>query len=287
MAAEAKPWRREVAAGAVGAWTLANTVAVAVGLWHWSSLGHFGKFALTYPIGNAAYWIFGLAFLALDSARPSWSQLLKCQPEKYATEDVLAKVSMSIVLNQALTQALCFCVISPLGVARLRFEGDVGAWDVVRDFLAFAVITEVVFYYSHRLMHAKQLYGKIHKRHHEITAPFGICAVYFHPLEQVTSVLQAALPALLCASHVVLLQAWIVMATFNIILHHSGYDLLSFDRVPPFESMTVQHDYHHKAFDRCFGVIGILDWLHGTDTGLADFAAAAAARRCSSSKPLE
>ena len=25
------------------------------------------------------------------------------------------------------------------------------------------------------------------------------------------------------------------------------------------------HDFHHSSFTNCFGVLGILDWLHGTD----------------------
>jgi len=29
-------------------------------------------------------------------------------------------------------------------------------------------------------------------------------------------------------------------------------------------SMSHFHDFHHKHFDRAFGVIGLLDWLHGT-----------------------
>ena len=24
------------------------------------------------------------------------------------------------------------------------------------------------------------------------------------------------------------------------------------------------HDYHHQYYDKCFGTIGLLDWLHGT-----------------------
>lgn len=35
--------------------------------------------------------------------------------------------------------------------------------------------------------------------------------------------------------------------------------------------MTHQHDYHHKVFNRNFGVIGICDWLYGTSAGYAEY----------------
>ena len=31
--------------------------------------------------------------------------------------------------------------------------------------------------------------------------------------------------------------------------------------------MSQAHDYHHLKFNQCYGVLGILDYLHGTDKG--------------------
>ena len=41
---------------------------------------------------------------------------------------------------------------------------------------------------------------------------------------------------------------------------HSGYHL-------PFVQLSSPqfHDYHHAFFNECFGVLGWLDYLHGTD----------------------
>lgn len=113
------------------------------------------------------------------------------------------------------------------------------------------------------------LYKHIHKIHHEIKAPFGICAIYFHPVEHVQTAVQSIAPALVLGSHISLLILWVMLATFSIVHHHSGYDLQPWvlDSLPPWKSMTHQHDYHHYAYNKCFGVIGVLDWLHGTDMG--------------------
>jgi sterol desaturase/sphingolipid hydroxylase (fatty acid hydroxylase superfamily) len=43
------------------------------------------------------------------------------------------------------------------------------------------IIEEFCFYWSHRLLHSKALYGPIHKMHHEFTAPIGVAALYCHP----------------------------------------------------------------------------------------------------------
>ena len=29
-------------------------------------------------------------------------------------------------------------------------------------------------------------------------------------------------------------------------------------------SMSHFHDYHHKHYNKAFGVIGLMDWIHGT-----------------------
>lgn len=38
-------------------------------------------------------------------------------------------------------------------------------------------------YWAHRALHYGPLYKKIHKLHHEFSAPFGLAAEYAHPLE--------------------------------------------------------------------------------------------------------
>jgi len=48
------------------------------------------------------------------------------------------------------------------------------------------------------------------------------------------------------------------MAVLNTINSHSGYTL------PGFPS-NEEHDFHHSSFNNCYGLLGILDTLHGTN----------------------
>ena len=51
---------------------------------------------------------------------------------------------------------------------------------------------------------------------------------------------------------------WNILAILNTLNSHSGYHF-------PFFPSPEAHDYHHLKFNQCFGVLGILDYLHGTD----------------------
>jgi sterol desaturase/sphingolipid hydroxylase (fatty acid hydroxylase superfamily) len=52
---------------------------------------------------------------------------------------------------------------------------------------------------------------------------------------------------------------WLSMAIANSVNAHTGYHL-------PFFPSCEAHDFHHLKFNQCFGVLGLLDYLHGTDS---------------------
>lgn len=48
---------------------------------------------------------------------------------------------------------------------------------------ALGAVYEVVFYYSHRLLHAPRFYTRFHKKHHQTFASVAISAHYATPLD--------------------------------------------------------------------------------------------------------
>lgn len=124
-------------------------------------------------------------------------------------------------------------------------------------------VEEVLFFYSHRLLHLQPFYRLIHARHHTFPAPFGLAAVYAHPLEHLLSNLfPISLGPLLVDAHPLLTLAWTALALCNTVASHSGYAI-------PGLASPYFHDLHHREPGSCFGVIGLLDALHGTDARLA------------------
>ncbi|KAG8509248.1 Fatty acid hydroxylase domain-containing protein 2 [Galemys pyrenaicus] len=127
------------------------------------------------------------------------------------------------------------------------------------ELVLFTLLEEVLFYYSHRLLHHPALYKKIHKKHHEWTAPIGVVALYAHPIEHVASNMVPVLAGpLLLGSHLSSLTVWLSLALIVTTISHCGYHL-------PFLPSPEFHDYHHLKFNQCYGVLGVLDHLHGTD----------------------
>ena len=133
------------------------------------------------------------------------------------------------------------------------------ALEIVAEIGVFLLVEEVGFYYTHLALHSPALYARVHKIHHEWSAPLGLTSLYAHPLEHaLPHLLPVALGPLLLGSHLVTAWAWYSLSLVSTINAHSGYHL-------PFFFSPEFHDYHHLKFNQCFGVIGLLDYLHGTD----------------------
>jgi methylsterol monooxygenase len=213
------------------------------------------------------YWINGFLQLGLDTlVRPEVLQEFKIQQTKKFDTTKIGKIAKNLLVGQ-------FLVLLPLSWALVgcfhigyapRMERQLpSSMEYCLHLGIIAVVDEVMFFYSHWWLHTPKMYARIHKTHHEFTSPIGLVAAYCHPLEMlVANVLPLGAGALIARSHAFMYISWSMFAVLGTQHHHSGYRLpfnVPFDLQPNF------HDYHHEKFNCNFGLLGWMDWLHGTD----------------------
>jgi methylsterol monooxygenase len=175
--------------------------AVSGGEQPWSGWNAYKYIAIGYALFAATYIIHGLALLPFDlsawlhshAKENGWrvqsnpSQVLKNVPllcRTLAQNFVFIFFFCSaLALHTSSAQGRTGVVIGPESgepalpskAEQLTYFGIGVAWN------------EVNFYYFHRLLHHPRLYASVHKKHHEYTAPFGLMAIYCHPVELVIS----------------------------------------------------------------------------------------------------
>lgn len=207
------------------------------------------------------FWMNSIFFMYLDIFKPKYFMKYKIQEDKMVTMPRLRHAVLVCMRNQLIGLAVSFPLYYIMDYRGCYYKAEelpTFQW-VLFELIVFILVEEFFFYYSHRLLHHPRIYRHIHKVHHEWTASISIIGIYAHPLEHVVSnLLPVFFGPLLMGSHVATLWMWSCMVITSTQISHGGYHL-------PFLPSPEAHDYHHLKFINNFGVLGVLDRLHGTD----------------------
>ncbi|XP_030066990.1 fatty acid hydroxylase domain-containing protein 2 isoform X1 [Microcaecilia unicolor] len=216
-------------------------------------------------VPTLTFWFFNGILMVIDmTEKPSFITRYRIQLGKNSPVDSvkLLQATQTVLLNQLFISFPMIIVMHYIMLWRgnpCSPELPTFHW-VLLELFIFVLIEEILFYYSHRLFHHPKLYKHIHKKHHEWTAPVGVVSMYAHPLEHMFSnMLPVMVGPIIMGSHVATIMLWFCLTILSTTISHCGYHL-------PFLPSPEFHDFHHLKFNQCYGVLGLLDHLHATDT---------------------
>lgn len=161
------------------------------------------------------------------------------------------------------------------GWARLRIDGPAptfitNCWQVLVAYAGY----DAMFYWSHRLLHHPRFYRHCHKTHHEYHTPVSTAAPHQHIIEGLVQLFNWYVPIGFAGwlnrngggLHESTLFYYNCFRWLETVDAHCGYEL----PFSPFHLLPIcqgarGHDYHHRAFDGCYGAMKLWDRLCGTD----------------------
>lgn len=208
---------------------------------------HFGRYLLT--AGGAWAFFFGWKRNPLTVTR-------RLQPEPFRKEDLRRELLASAV-TAVLFGTLFGVVFGGQQPVKLSHSGaaawlEFGAW-----LLAIVLVHDTYFYWSHRLLHHRRVFSKVHAFHHRSTNPSPFAALAFHPVEALVQVIWAVPLAVVPIPSLVWL-AFSFLAILVNVLGHCGVEPypLSWQRHPVLKwlNFATMHNRHHLEFEGHFGL---------------------------------
>merc|ERR1711924_200628 len=189
----------------------------------------------------------------------------------YQTGKLARSLAINCVVTACFLWAMAAQSIWSRGSKGIRFEGGQHGqqyqWSLpskseqLSCFVVGLLWNEVMFYWSHRMLHHPKLYARFHKQHHEYTAPFALAAIYCGPTEMVVSNLWPFLGIVnIYRFHLFFTYCWVVNAVMGTQVHHSGH---KWPWMTILDHQPNVHDLHHEKFRCNYGNVGIFDQLCG------------------------
>lgn len=143
--------------------------------------------------------------------------------------------------------------------------------------LLFCMLMEdLVFHFSHRMLHHPRLYPHIHKIHHEHKVTVSFSSQYAHPIEYIFgNVLPATVGPLILDTrmHFTVASTWYFLRSLESCEGHSGYEFpWSPFRLLPFGIDFGYHEYHHSHnIGNYSSFFSIWDSVFGSNSAYYEF----------------
>jgi len=175
------------------------------------------------------YWIIGGIFTFIENYKFEWINEYKIQKYDNNKDKKFINIIITVLINQTIISYIFVHFLYTI-FKNFNFTLKYGEYPnvktIIYHFFIYFIIEEILFYYSHRMLHHASIYKYIHKKHHYWKTPISITAIYCHPIEHIISnLLPIFIGPFIMESHVILLLLWIFIATANTLNAHSGFNL--------------------------------------------------------------
>lgn len=143
-----------------------------------------------------------------------------------------------------------------------------GLWYLPLSFILIALLHEVYFYFTHRLLHIPYIYKKAHQVHHFSVNPSAWASLSFHPFEALLEALVLPLILLIIPTHPLVILNYLLFMTISAIINHLGVEVFvgKLKVLRKYFISGTHHHQHHSKFNYNFGLyFTFMDSLMGTD----------------------
>ena len=144
-------------------------------------------------------------------------------------------------------------------------------------FLAYPIMFimhDTYFYWTHRIMHHKNLFNTMHLVHHKSTNPSPWAAYAFHPLESIVEIGIFVVFLFTLPVHTTHIIIFFILSIMYNIYGHLGWELypkgFSKSFIGKWINTSVNHNQHHKYFKGNYGLY-FLVWDRMMGTIRADY----------------
>ena len=176
---------------------------------------------------------------------------------------------------------LCLLYAEGAGMTRIYHHVSGRGWVyLLGSLVLMALVHDAYFYWTHRLLHWRPLYRRIHHVHHRSTSPTPWAAYAFHPLEALVQAGVYVVIVFLVPAHPLALGLFLLYMIVRNVMGHLGFE--TFGRgfaVHPltrWHTTTTHHDLHHRRGHGNYGLYFTF-WDEACGTTRPDYRASFAA----------
>ncbi len=201
-----------------------------------------GRYLVAAPI------MFAVTYLLLRRYKP-WRRLQKRLPVgSDIRREIAASLRTAVIFSLT---GLAISVAAAMGVVTVYGRWDAYGW--VWLFLSLPVLLivhDTYFYWTHRLLHRRALFGPTHALHHRSRAPTAFAAYAFALPEAIVQSLFVPLALVLMPLHGLVIFIFLAIMIVRNVIGHCGYEIHPHGMARScwgrWFTTTTHHDLHHS-----------------------------------------